>query len=445
MTGNLDKIETIIVVMMENRSFDHLLGYLSLPPSNRNDIEGFKPGQIYQNTYNGQTYPIHELGDLNVVEDPPHERADNVLQFGASKVSVPPFPMDGFVDAYAHKKETPKDLSLVMGYYTAKSVPMYDFLAREFAVCDHWFAPIPCGTQPNRLMAFGGESRLGDNNNFLLPSQDLVYDWLNERKIDWRSYSGGLLPFFALMPKWQLPILEDTVLPLGQKGHFRRYSHFQADWQAKKPIPPVIFIEPEYADILDDGPNDDHPPAHLSHGQSFIRDIYQTVTSNPARWEKTLLIITYDEPGGFYDHMSPILLETKAPPTDSYTPFSYSGARVPTLIVSPLIEAGTVHHENLDHTSILHLLAERFDPQSGYSAAVMARQKYLGSLSTILNRSTPRSDIPQPPSIATVPQRSIKNESLTANTQATCNAFQNAKKTMQETHPILWHIFKALR
>src|SRR6478609_10964225 len=104
MTGNLDKIENIIVVMMENRSFDHLLGYLSLPPSNRSDIEGFKPGQIYQNAYNGKTYPIHELGDTNVVEDPPHERADNALQFGASKVSAPPFPMDGCVEAYAHKK-----------------------------------------------------------------------------------------------------------------------------------------------------------------------------------------------------------------------------------------------------------------------------------------------------------------------------------------------------
>lgn len=444
MNARLQNIETIIVVLMENRSFDHMLGYLSLPPSNRTDINGLNDNTPYSNEYNGKTYPSFPLKGTRVLEDPPHERETTRIQFGTPAHEGAPFPMDGFVKSYATRKTLPANLAWVMGYHTGDEVPTYDFFAKQFAVCDNWFTPIPCGTQPNRLMAMGGESRIGDNTNRILPNQDLVYDWLNKNKIEWCTYNHGLFPFFALMPRWQDNMLTDLVLPfkLVGKRRFKKYKNFAKDWAGKTPIPKVIFIEPEYSDILDDSPNDDHPPTDILHGQAFIRDIYQTLISNPSRWEKTMLILTYDEPGGCFDHAQPLKIRTEAPKGEDYEPFTHTGGRVPALVVSPYIEAGTAYHEPLDHTSILQLLADRFTPGKGYSEAVTQRHQVLGKLSGILNRDTPRQERPQAPSVTPPRKIPVAPEQLTANANATCDAFQCARVTLKEKRPILWHLFQ---
>src|SRR5947209_5875461 len=149
---DLHRLDTIIIVIMENRSFDHMLGYLSRS-GGRTDVNGIKDDAwiaSYQNPGRYGSYPPYLLKRVDI-PDPPHERDSIEMQIrpapGATEW------MRGFVLGYTRRKPTPDDESLVMGFYEAGDVPMSDFFAREFVVCDSWFSALPSGTQPNRLMA----------------------------------------------------------------------------------------------------------------------------------------------------------------------------------------------------------------------------------------------------------------------------------------------------
>jgi phospholipase C len=445
MTTPLEQIETVVVLMMENRSFDQVLGYLSLPPHNRTDIEGLRPPGPYTNTYQGKSYGVFPMNNMPIPVDPPHDRKTITQQIGTPKELGAPYPMDGFIQSYMETPPAPPDPSVVMGYYRASDVPIYDFFAKHFAICDHWFSALPSGTQPNRLMAMAGESRLQDNGRFLLPAQELVYDWLLKRDIPWRTYYCGKLPFFALMHKWQLIILEDLVVSLlGRQRHFRKFKKFEKDWQSNKPLPNVLFIEPNYTDILDSFANDDHPPTPMSQGQAFVRSLYETLLSNPKRWEKTMLVITYDEHGGFYDHVPPPNIPTESPTPDdeeAYPPFETVGPRVPAFVISPYVTPGSVFKEPLDHTSVLALLAERFDLKKSYSPAVDIRQGFLGKLSGVLQLAAPRKDCPKPPTIAEafpLITPLLPDLHSAANPCTNTQAFRSAMERMEKEHPNMW-------
>jgi phospholipase C len=151
------------------------------------------------------------------------------------------------------------------------------------------------------------------------------------------------------------------------------------------PLPNVIFIEPEYTDGPRTDPNDDHPPTGVAKGQAFLADIYQTLISNQSRWEKTMMIVTYDEHGGFFDHVPPLPIPTEV----AGFQFPTTGVRVPAFVVCPHVAAETVFSGDLDHTSILQLLADRFNPNHDYSAAVGARQPQLIRLRTVLPDQPP--------------------------------------------------------
>ena len=138
-------------------------------------------------------------------------------------------------------------------------------------------------------------------------------------------------------------------------------------------MPGVIFIEPEYSEANAANPNDDHPSTGIAKGQAFLAQVYADVTANPARWARTMLIVTYDEHGGFFDHVPPLPIPTVCGPH----PFTTSGVRVPGFVVSPQVTPGRVFNRNLDHTSILQLLADKFTPGHGYSVATNARQGFL--------------------------------------------------------------------
>jgi phospholipase C len=254
-----------------------------------------------------------------------------------------------------------------MGFYLAPQVPMADFFAREFSICDRWVASLPTGTQPNRLMAMSGMTTRDTNAPFLLTNQELVYDWLDRHSIRWRVYHRGPIPFFALMRRWQAEIAQDLAINLlGIHTRFRRYEYFDRDFYRDPTLPPVIFLEPEYTDGPHLTPNDDHPPTLITAGQAFLYSIYRTVMKRPDRWLKTLLVLTYDEHGGFFDHVPPLRLRTDPPPGHPYDPFETTGVRVPALLISPFVERGGVFSEPLDHTSLLGLLADRFTPGQAY-------------------------------------------------------------------------------
>jgi phospholipase C len=384
----LNGIDTIVFLMMENRSFDHMLGYLSLDETpNRMAVEGLRSDPAWRDSYTnlaaGRDHVIHRLKPTDeVTEDPPHGQERIAKQIATPPKGPGPTQMGGFVSSFldAHPEST--NAGVVMGYYDAASVPTYDFFARNYCVCDHWFAPLPLGTQANRLMAMSGESKVVDNVK-PLPDQELVYDWLSRHNVDWRAYvSGGYAPFFLMMLRWSFPILSSLATGLGR---FRRFHALRDDWNSKKAMPKVVFIEPEYADAPASNPNDDHPPSHIARGQAFLNEVYNLLSSNSARWAKTLLIVTYDEHGGLFDHVPPLQVQGAA----GGKPFTTTGPRVPAFLVSPRVDAGKIFSEPLDHTAFLTLLDEAFGSGQGYSPAVAKRQQSLGRISHAL-RATPR-------------------------------------------------------
>ncbi|HMG47081.1 MAG TPA: alkaline phosphatase family protein [Allosphingosinicella sp.] len=390
----LKDIDHIIFVMLENRSFDHMLGYLSLDETaGPIAVDGLRSGKAWRDSFansgDGTLYRVNRLSPTRKekVDDPPHNKAAIRAQIDTAPAGPGPMRMGGFVQSYIDSrtkavdaktgkpkpKPKPKRPGDVMGYYDAEGVPAFDFLARHFCVCDRWFTPLPLGTQANRLMAMGGESSIVDNKGIgKFPDQTLVYSWLDDRKIPWRVYTwGGFVPFFTLMKRYRGRIALSMLLG---DGEFRGYSRLVKHWQDNsKPFPSVAFIEPEYSDGPGSRANDDHPPTGVAGGQALLADIYNILISNPVRWAKTLLIVTYDEHGGFFDHVPPVSLAATA----GGEPFTTTGPRVPALLVSPQVGQGQIYSEPLDHTSVLQLLCDRFAGGAPYSQAVSDRQKVL--------------------------------------------------------------------
>jgi len=396
---SLADIDTIVVVMLENRSFDHMLGYLSLDGPGRIALNGLKSDGDWQmahaNRWPGKP-PIgpYRLGpEAQKLGDPKHDHAHIQTQVTTAPVGPGLTQMGGFVQSAAATPIPQPDE--VMGYYDAAAVPTFDFFARNYLVCDRWFAALPCGTQPNRLMAMAGESKVLNNAGVDMPDHRLVYDWLDDNKVSWCAYQkGGFFPFFTLMKRLRSEILHSlTLSELGGRGKWRRYHNFAQEWAAPEPMPSVIFIEPEYSDGPHLNPTDDHAPTGIAKGQAFLADIYGKLISNPARWARTMMIVTYDEHGGFFDHEPPIGMP---PLTIEGTPITTSGVRVPAFVVSPQVKAG-VFSGALDHTSILQLLADKFAPGEGFSAPVTARQANLRPLQDVL---APPDAAPRAPKIA---------------------------------------------
>jgi phospholipase C len=391
MRPDASKIKRIVVVMMENRSFNTLLGYRSLAEFGALGVDGLKDDPAWNvkvgNTYNGSLFvPWRGSDPFSLLPgDPPHERAPIALQMGTPANGV--FPMNGFVENYASVcPVNPGDQPPVMSYFTPAEAPITAFLADNFAICDRWFCSLPAGTQANRLIAMSGSSKI-DSNTFPLPNQDLVYDWLNAKKIPWRVYHEGL-PFFAMMPRWTLSIFDDK--------YFRRFTRLDDDLMQSLPdeLPQIMFMEPTYTDAPHLGAStDDHAPTAVKAGQEFLLKVYKAFSSLPDVWEGTVIIVTYDEHGGFFDHVSPPPVKTQAP-SKEYDDFETLGVRVPALIISPFVQKGTVFHGQLDHTSILKFIAQVFGDGS-YSPEV--DQRDVGSVWDVLNVPEPDAEPPEAP------------------------------------------------
>jgi phospholipase C len=398
MKPDLNQIKTIIIVMMENRSFDHILGYLSLPEGNRTDVEGLSNDPAWLNRFTnsdqGQAYQPFLNPNPHTMPadfDPPHERTNVAANLGALQNGA--YPMNGFVSGIPSSTSTdPEVRKLVMSYFGAKQVPISDFFARNFAICDQWFSALPAGTQPNRLMAMSGFSRI-DVNHTLLPEQDLAYDWLNAHNVSWCVYHQGV-PFFTMMPKWIPEILLTK--------HFRSFDNFESDLVSTPPddLPQVIFIEPTYQDAPHLGfSTDEHAPSGISNGQELLMQVYNAVTNSPSFWKGAVMIVDYDEHGGFFDHVTPPMIPTQPPPNATYTaPFASLGVRTPAYVISPFVLKGSVSHALLDHTSVLKFLGEKFGNGS-YSALVDARP--VKSVSEVLNFDNPITDPPSAPALNT--------------------------------------------
>lgn len=439
----LADIYTIIVVIMENRAFDHMLGYLSLPGPGQMPVEGLRADpawtDAHANLFNGAPYPSHRLAPaVQTIVDPNHNWDGVGVQIATPAKGGGL--MGGFVESYATFSKPAPDLgnlAPVMGYYDAEALPTYDFFARNFLVCDHWFSALPAGTQPNRLMAMSGYSGVFENGASRLPHQDLVYDWLSRNQVSWCVYQWGPFPFFIL--DWdRIPGIVGSLTLAPASGAFRRYEHFAASWASAEAMPQVIFIEPEYSEGPIQSPNDDHSPTGVAPGQAFLAQVYADIVANPTRWARTMMIVTYDEHGGFFDHVEPLPIAANA----GGHPFATSGLRVPGFVISPQVEAGRVFNRNLDHTSILELLAEKFTRGHGYSDAVNARQGFVDRLSNTLEAAAPPA---RRPTMSTALHASLASAAAAApaprpqgasrSHPANARAFFQAARKIQRDHP----------
>jgi hypothetical protein len=268
--------------------------------------------------------------------------------------------MWGFLHNY--KKHTnPSDPAGIMECYTPEQVPVLSQLAKSYAVCDRWFGSVPCETWPNRSFVHAGTS-FGRLNNCDQPNTEdcipnfsvyagkrTIFDVLEEMGIRFGVYQDAA----AITPlaSWQFWTLSQKMKRGGGVKILDRLPHDLKPisiWTGGVPAPQYIFIEPSYG--IDN--NDQHPPHNVLHGEELISKVYKTLRESP-RWNRMLLIITYDEHGGCYDHVPP---PPAVPPDNSspqfhvgmINPFAIYGPRVPAVLVSPYIEPGTVFRAPAD-------------------------------------------------------------------------------------------------
>ena len=396
--AQLDQVNHIVVLMLENRSFDSMLGML-YPASARFDgllgtETNLDPNGIPVPVWNS---PGTDRAALSIPDPDPGELWEdiNTQLFGTPTVPNPaPTPtMGGFVRNYlsqAMKAPGNYDAKAVMHYFSPEQVPVISELARQFAVCDRWFASAPCQTWPNRFFVHACTANGYENNDppRFPYEMDTVFNQFERAGMkNWKIYYHDIALSHALSKLWLLA------------DHFRYYEEFREDARSGS-LPSYSFIEPRYFTILHP-PNDQHPPHVVTLGEQLIADVYNCLRSGPA-WPHTLLVILYDEHGGCYDHVPP---PAAAPPTSGHTaPFNFDryGVRVPAVIVSPYIEQGTVLRASgnvpYDHTSIAATLRKRF-PAIG--PPLTAREAGAPDLDAVLTLSAP--DNPGPPTLEALP------------------------------------------
>jgi phospholipase C len=402
MVMGLASVDHIVVLMLENRSFDHMLGFLyqetgnvstggdpfdgltgteSCPGADGTPVQVFA---ITPATKNAYFLPGADPGE--------GFRPTNAQLFGTTSPPAGAIPsMQGFVTDYAKTLHTRKQqhwyvfpgttAAMIMACHTPATLPVLSGLARGYAVCDRWFGSAPTETMPNRAFASAGTSQghLDDETkSFTVPS---IFGLCGQNGVSWKIYG------YNRKPLTRLNFPDTTDAPAANIGLF---SDFQND-AAAGTLPAYSFLEPSWNSTG----NSQHPNYNVALGEQLILDTYRAVAAGP-NWSQTLLIVTYDEHGGCYDHVPPPATATR--PDDSIGEYGFDftrfGPRVPTVLVSPLIAAGTVFRvpesaTPLDHTSILATVEHRFSlpPLTRRDAAAV-------DVGAALTLSDPRTDDP---------------------------------------------------
>jgi phospholipase C len=401
--GNLSKIQHIVVLMMENRSFDHMLGYLS-KEGGRTDVEGLKwendSNRTQFNFYNGRYYYPYHLTQTHLFDPEPTLGPDHSFESVKAQMADN---MGHFVSDYARAKITdddPAQLAQVMGYYTGAELPTYDLLAREFAICDHWFCSHPGPTWPNRFVYLTGdlnrdshgepEVNTPDYADFTPSESQTIFDLLTSRNVTW-AYFEQRVSTMRAYTKYTFDLV-----------NVREYSDQTNGFAASVAagLPSVTFVDPLFGDLpagIGSPPdNDDAPPSDLADGQKFVWQVVDTLftpAKNP-NWLNTMLIVVYDEHGGFYDHVQP--------PSDAVPLLGQNsgklGPRVPAFVVSPWTPAGLVLKDQFDHTSIAATILRKFcGPFPPFmSARVSAARDLRDALSLSQPRGTLTPLLPPP-------------------------------------------------
>jgi phospholipase C len=446
----LKQIKHIVVLMLENRSFDNMLGWLYDPgnpapfnivPPNFNGVSG---KNLCNPLGNGEAC----VGQGTVMSNPnpdPNEGYNYVYaeEFGVHpapskkdpipNITTPP-PMSGFANDYAdairrynkcrifHRLKTKPQV--IMDGFTPVSVPVISGLAYSYAVCDNWFAAVPTETLPNRSFVHAGTSSGYVYNTWdvgvLLNRTQTIYNLLENAGVSWRVYYGSHLLFcdayVGQEKNWPYATLDWHTNRFFQMEQFYKDAAAPTTSDGPDFLPSYSFIEPCFISSLIYGPeNDEHPPdnpveidgySNVLQGELLIYNIYQTLVNSP-NWNSTLFVIIYDEHGGCYDHVPPpapvVSPDGKVIPVNepggSGFEFNRLGVRIPAVLVSPLIAQGTISNTGFDHTSVIRTVIECFGIQEGGQPATLlnreANANYIDD--QIITLTTPRPKPPPPP------------------------------------------------
>ena len=311
-------LDHVVVVTMENRSFDHLLGWLP-------GADARQAGLTYADRH-GVAHSTHPLApDFQGCgyADPDHSYLGGRVAYDQGRC-------DGFLRAG-------KNDLYAIGYYTQRDLPFLGAAAPAWTVCDRYFAPIMGPTMANRMYLHAG--RTDRVTDVPLPSiLRTIWDVLATHGVSGRYYRRN----FSYLALWGTRYLPIT----------RAFADFLRDCRTGR-LPSVAYVDPAYTLPLLGVGDDDHPPADLRAGEWFLSQVYTAVTASPA-WPRTLLVITFDEWGGFFEHVPP----AKAPDVNPL--HALRGFRVPTVLVSPFARRGHVDHGVYDHASVLKLIEWRF-------------------------------------------------------------------------------------
>lgn len=384
-------IKHVVVLMLENRSFDQMLGALKAVPHLK-DLEGVDPDNRFSNTVEGEEpYFQAETKTLRIKPDPKHELKNVLTQI--DKLAEMPIPKKigcikriwewfvavhrvkqsydktkrvlrtmtfkqytgKFVNDYAaeYSNSTVQERQEIMDYYPLDFLPALHSLGREYAICDQWFSSVPGPTWANRFFvhtgtALGRTWMPGAKKDIPLMrpyDQPTLYTRLTEKCKKWRIYFGDIPQSLVLTRQLE----RDHII------NYRPMKCFYKDAEDAATFPDYCFIELTY--FLANA-NDDHPPHNTMAAQCLIADVYNALRRNDDLWRSTLLVILYDEHGGFFDHIEPPIAIAPDRHSDEYT-FNRYGVRVPALLVSPWVKKGR-YPKLLDHTSLLKVLVDEW-------------------------------------------------------------------------------------
>ncbi|KAJ3102990.1 hypothetical protein HDU97_010428 [Phlyctochytrium planicorne] len=364
------KIKNVVLLVLENRSFDNMLGYWARTRPNVDGVldnscnilasTGAKICSTDQQIYINKN-PSH---DTVPVTEEIYGKGANTLNAASTGVAT----MSGFIDIAEKEWNTsdPTILRQVMDGYNPRDIPITATLASEYAVFDRWFSSMPGPTYPNRLFLYSATSNGRIDNDKLTTlkgyPQKSIFGALDQAKITWKNYFGLVPTSIMLKDTRNIPDILTKLKPM---------SSFYEDAR-KGRLPSFSFIDPILFEIPGFKANDNHPPHNVAYGELLVKNVYEAVRQSP-QWNSTLLLITYDENGGFWDHVPPpskdIPIPDDASAANPTFKFDRLGARVPTIAISPWVQRGRVvtkpngptPNSEFEHSSVSATLKKLFN------------------------------------------------------------------------------------
>lgn len=396
MPPGLDSLKHIVVLMMENRSFDHMLGALK---AQNPQIDGLTGNESNLDT-TGATIRVQPLAEFQSQLDPDpdhHFPAVDLQIFNGDNSNPRVATMQGFVKSYFNQQHDVSHSAKILYHFPPEKLPVLSTLATEFAVFNGWFSSIPGPTVCNRAFAHYGTSfgQVSMNIFYVLEPYKSIY----ERMISANPAHTAKIYYYDQASS----TIEVVNLLQHEPQLFATYDQFLADCQAGT-LPDYSFVEPNYSDH--DGDNgeelasDQHPDHNVQAGEIFIASVYNAIKQNPTLWASTALLIVYDEHGGIYDHVPPPACMPDgfvAQPNDTGTgrafAFDRLGVRVPAILVSPWVPKGTVvSGRTFEHASIPATVTKFF---IGDYDQRSPREKNADTFLDLLSLPTVRTDGPE--------------------------------------------------